>query len=1256
MLENVKIGRKLTLGFAVAAAVAVAVGLAGVYGTRVVASNLDVIVTQEVPAQDALRAIAQGQNAILVAERGLLNRRMSERDGFRPAQYAWIDDHWKIIDEALATFEAREHTAAEKAQWAAFRGHFDDWKKNHQVVRQINEEIDRAGAAGDREQKVEAEGRALDASLAARTHFLQCAKDLHGLIDEGQKAVDASVAAAKSAARRSLLTVIVVALLGTVGLQVFGVWLARSIAQPLRQGVAFVRELAQGRLGTRLRLQRQDEVGELAGIMDTFADGLKEVVTVLDGVSRGDLSKTLAPRDAQDEVVPALNRTVEALRGLVDETAALTQAAVQGQLATRGKADRFEGGYRQIVGGINDTLDAVIGPLNVAAEYVDRIGKGDIPPRITEDYRGDFAEIRNNLNLCIDAVNALQADAKALTAAAAAGDFRTRADESRHAGDYRAIVRGINATLDTVVQRGHWYEQILDAVPFPLSVTDAEMKWTFINRATEQALGRKRADVVGRPCREWGASICGTADCGVTCLRGGRPRTSFRHADSHFQVDTSLLVDAAGKTVGHVELVQDVTAAERVAAYQQQEIERLAGNLCQLADGDIGLDLSVGDSDEHTAALRANFEVINMSLERVQVAVATMMGEMDALSKAIVRGRLDTRADASTLSGGFSRIVEGVNRALGTVVQNLEAVPTPIQFIDTEFRLQYINAAGAALLGRSKAELQSGLKCGEMWRTTKCSTGECPCAVAMRENGTHQCANDLTMAGRRLDIACAAAPLRDEDGAVIGSFEFVTDQSEVVTAVRRAEKIVAYQDRECARVAGGIEQLAAGEFAAQLEVADADPDTAEAKAALERILAAVRTFKGAVVTMAEDVGRLSHAAVAGELSTRADAGRHRGEFAKIVAGLNATLDAAINPVTEAAAVLEKVAVRDLTARVEGRYQGDHARIKTALNQAVANLDEGLQNVAAASQQVASAAGQISTQSQSMAQGSSEQASSLEEISASLAEMESMTRQNSDNAHRARQMADAALSDAARGRSSMDRLSTAIEKIKASSDATAKIVKTIDEIAFQTNLLALNAAVEAARAGDAGKGFAVVAEEVRNLAMRSAESAKNTAQLIEEAVRNAESGVQVETEVQKALAEINDHARRVSEVMAEIAAASEQQTTGIAQINTAIGQMNELTQSSAASSEESASVAEELSGQAQELQGLVGAFQLSGRASASSRPAFATPSLPVPPPAPSRAARASAPAAPPRPRPESGKGSAREIIPLDDGDLDKLSSF
>jgi methyl-accepting chemotaxis protein len=208
-------------------------------------------------------------------------------------------------------------------------------------------------------------------------------------------------------------------------------------------------------------------------------------------------------------------------------------------------------------------------------------------------------------------------------------------------------------------------------------------------------------------------------------------------------------------------------------------------------------------------------------------------------------------------------------------------------------------------------------------------------------------------------------------------------------------------------------------------------------------------------------------------------------------------------------------------------------------------------------------------------------------------MSSMTKQNALNAREAKGVAELARGSADKGVESMNRMSSAINQIKTSSAATAKIVKTIDEIAFQTNLLALNAAVEAARAGDAGRGFAVVAEEVRNLAMRSAEAAKNTANLIEEAVKNSENGVAINAEVLKNFQEITEKTNKVSQVMAEIAAASDQQDQGISQLNKAVEQLNQLTQQNAANAEESASAAEEMSSQSEEMRSMVASFKLTG---------------------------------------------------------------
>lgn len=347
----------------------------------------------------------------------------------------------------------------------------------------------------------------------------------------------------------------------------------------------------------------------------------------------------------------------------------------------------------------------------------------------------------------------------------------------------------------------------------------------------------------------------------------------------------------------------------------------------------------------------------------------------------------------------------------------------------------------------------------------------------------------------------------------------------------------------------------------------------------------------AVNNLVADANMLAQAAIDGRLKTRADASKHSGDFARVVKGVNDTLDAVLGPINEAADVLAKVADKDMTARVMGNYAGDLAIIKNNLNGAVENLQTALQQVSSSVEQVSSASNQISSGSQALAQGSNQQASSLEEISSSLEEMSSMVKQNSENANQANVLAGNSKSQAEKGNEAMVKMSEAIGLIKGSADETAKIIKTIDEIAFQTNLLALNAAVEAARAGEAGKGFAVVAEEVRNLAMRSAEAAKNTASLIAESQANASNGVTMSNQVGEILKGIVDGAGKVAGLIAEVSAATNEQSKGIEQVNQGVSDLNKVTQQNASLSEESASAAEELNSQSEELAHMVGTFKI-----------------------------------------------------------------
>jgi len=340
-----------------------------------------------------------------------------------------------------------------------------------------------------------------------------------------------------------------------------------------------------------------------------------------------------------------------------------------------------------------------------------------------------------------------------------------------------------------------------------------------------------------------------------------------------------------------------------------------------------------------------------------------------------------------------------------------------------------------------------------------------------------------------------------------------------------------------------------------------------------------------------EIKELYESGKSGDLQKRGNVAKMDDVYRPMLSSVNEIIDTIVAPISELQESLAKVSDGDLTAYVSGEYEGDHAKLKNALNGTLDSLNDVMGQALGASNYVQSGSSQVSQSAQSLSQASSEAASSLEEITASMTEMSSQTKQNAENASQANQLAIEAKTNAEGGNEQMQEMVKAMSDIDLSAQSISKIIKVIDEIAFQTNLLALNAAVEAARAGVHGKGFAVVAEEVRNLAARSAKAAKETTDLIEDSIKKVNQGTEIANKTAGALEEIVSGVGKVTDLVGEIAAASNEQAQGINQVNSGLDQLDKVTQQNTAGSEQSAAASEELAAQAEELSKALNQFTI-----------------------------------------------------------------
>ena len=888
------------------------------------------------------------------------------------------------------------------------------------------------------------------------------------------------------------------------------------------------------KLASVLRRQLGGEIYEVGEIAHRIADG--DLNVEIPANAKGLMSDMTAVKDN--------------LTRLIDDVSFLAESAVQGQLSARADPAGHAGSYHQVVKGINATLDAVTTPLSIAADYLERISRGEIPPKITATYQGDFDAIKSSINRAINNIEALVADTLMLADASVKGQLAIRADAGQHDGDFRRIVEGMNQTMDTMTDNFNivcGYLSLIAWGSIPPSITDA-FQGDFNNSK----------DSLNLIIDNINALIADTRMLSEAAVAGN---LATRADPSRHEGDYAEIIQGLNQTL------DAVIGPLNVAA---DYVDRIAKGAIP---------------PRITDSYNGDFNVLKNNLNAAIDNVNALVADAGMLSKAAVEGKLATRADAAKHQGDYRKIVEGVNQTLDAVIGPLNVAADyvdriargaiPSKITDTyngdfntiknnlNLAIDNVNAlvADAAMLAKAAVELKLDTRADASkhqgdYRKIVQGVNDTLDAIVNPVNGLIAEMTHMAKEHEAGDIDVKVNPERFQS-----IFRMVAEN---------VNKMVFDHIDVNKKAMGVFREFGEGNMDAKME---------QLPGKKRFINDTIEQVRGNIQALIEDTGLLAKAAVEGRLEVRADAARHKGDFRRIVEGVNTSFDAVVNPVNEVLRVMGALEEGDLTQSIDNVYQGKQRQLCDSVNNTVVKLAQTITEVREAADTLSTATGEVNATAQSLSQAASEQAASVEETSASIEQMSSSIQQNTENAKVTEGIAGKAAKEATAG-------GEAVRETVAAMKSIAEKIRIIDDIAYQTNLLALNAAIEAARAGEHGKGFAVVAAEVRKLAGRSQVAAQEIGSV-------AGSSVQLAEKAGKLLDEIVPSINKTSDLVQEITAASEEQTSGVGQINNAMGQLNQITQQNASSAEELAATAEEMSGQAEQLQSTMGFFKVDG---------------------------------------------------------------
>ena len=474
-------------------------------------------------------------------------------------------------------------------------------------------------------------GTAMMLMMNAARSFSLIQSTTDDLADSSKDLRDFEIARNELAVDREIMLLATITLIGIVIGCVVSFLIGRGIAKPLTDITNAIKRMAAGNFGTAL-----------SGPVAVGADTARPLAQ-----SQCDGEIAIRRKDEVGLLADSFRAMQGQLQEITAQTRVLTDATDEGRLSVRADATGFEGGWRRMIEGLNGLADAYAAPIRMTADYVDRIAKGDIPPKIAETYRGDFNVTKDNLNRCIDAVRRLIDDAQGLVKSAVEGRLNDRADATRHEGEYARIVGGVNRVVDVLV--GH-----LDDMPAPAMVIAPDFTIRYMNDTGSRLLGRPKQALVGSKCYDqFKTSDCHTDKCACArAMRSGSSATSETDAHPNGQrLDIAYtgvpMRDEGGAVIGAFEFVTDLTEIKQAArsteqaavlahkrgAFQAKEIEKLVVSLDKVAKGDLAVALSVEAADEDTAEVAGNFERINAAVQHTVDALQVLIADVDTLAQ-----------------------------------------------------------------------------------------------------------------------------------------------------------------------------------------------------------------------------------------------------------------------------------------------------------------------------------------------------------------------------------------------------------------------------------------------------------------------------------------------------------------------------------------------------------------------------------------------------------------------------------------------